>query len=168
MIIRPAGPEDALEIATIHVEAWRVAYRGIVPDDYLRALSIEQRHARWRQILEAGGSVWVAEDGDKAVGWISAARSRDVDASQTTGEIWAVYVDPGHWGKGAGRALCAAAEGELRRQGFTDITLWVLKDNERALQFYVSTGLIRDACEDRIIQLGGKALREVRMRKHFV
>jgi ribosomal protein S18 acetylase RimI-like enzyme len=168
MIVRPAGPEDALGIATIHVEAWRAAYRGIVPDEYLRTLSIEQRHARWRQILEAGESVLVAEDGDKAVGWISAARSRDVDAPQSTGEIWAVYVDPGHWGKGIGRALCAAAEEELRRQGFTEVTLWVLKDNERAQRFYVSTGLIPDACEDRIVQIGGKALREVRMRKHFV
>ena len=155
-------------IATIRVEAWRAAYRGIVPDEYLRTLSIEQRHARWRQILEAGESVLVAEDGDKAVGWISAARSRDVDAPQSTGEIWAVYVDPGHWGKGIGRALCAAAEEELRRQGFTEVTLWVLKDNERAQHFYVSTGLVRDACEDRIVQLRGKALREVRMRKHFV
>jgi ribosomal protein S18 acetylase RimI-like enzyme len=167
MIIRPAGLEDALGIATIHVEAWRVAYRGIVPDEYLRALSIEQRRAGWRQILAAGESVWVAEDGNKVLGWISAARSRDADSSQA-GEIWAVNVDPGHWGKGVGGALCTAAEQELRKQGFTDVTLWVLKDNERALRFYVSNGFIRDVCKDRLIQRGGKALSEVRMRKRFV
>lgn len=165
MIIRPAGPEDALGIATIHVEAWRVAYRGIVPDEYLRSLTIEQRHAGWRRILETEESVWVAAEGDTVLGWISASRSRDVNASQSTGEIWAVYVDPGHWGQGVGRALCAAADEELRKQGFTDVTLWVLKENERALRFYVLTGLIRDVCEDRFVHLGGKALPEVRMRK---
>lgn len=90
MIVRSAQPEDALRIATIHVEAWRVGYRAIVPDEYLRALSIEQRQTVWRQILASGESVWVAEDGGKIKGWISAARSRDVDASQLTGEIWAV------------------------------------------------------------------------------
>jgi ribosomal protein S18 acetylase RimI-like enzyme len=169
MIIRSARPEDALHIAMIHVEAWRVAYRGIFPDQFLRELSIEQRHAGWQQILKAAeASTWVAEDGDTALGWISAARSRDVDAEQSTGEIWAVYVDPGHWSKGVGRALCAAAEQELRTQGFTDVTLWVLKDNERALRFYVSNGFVRDACPDRIIERGGKALNEVRMRKQFV
>jgi ribosomal protein S18 acetylase RimI-like enzyme len=168
MIIRRAGLEDAWGIATIHVQAWRVAYRGIVPDEYLGALSIEQRHAGWRQILEAGESVWVAEDGNEVLGWISAARSRDVDASQSTGEIWAVYVDPGHWRTGVGRALCAAAEQELRRQGFTEMTLWALKDNELARRFYASIGFVRDACEDRIIQLGGKGLHEVRMRKYFI
>jgi ribosomal protein S18 acetylase RimI-like enzyme len=168
MIIRSAKPEDALRIATIHVEAWRVAYRGIIPDEYLRSLSIEQRHAAWQQALEAGHPfTWVAEEGDTAVGWISAAASRDVDASHSTGEIWAVYIDPGHWGEGIGRALCDAAEQELRRRGSTEVTLWVLKDNQRALGFYLSNGFFRDACEDRIIERGGKELREVRLRKQF-
>ena len=169
MIIRPACLADALRIATIHVETWRVAYRGIVPDEFLRALSVEERHVGWQRILKTGESlICVAEDGDIALGWISVGRSRDVDAPLSTGEIWAIYVDPNHWSRGVGRALCAAAEQELRRQGFTDVTLWVLKDNERALQFYVSNGFIRDTCEDRIIELGGKALSEVRMKKQFV
>jgi GNAT superfamily N-acetyltransferase len=94
-----------LRIATIHIEAWRVAYRGIIPDEFLRSLSIEQRHAAWQQALEAGHPfTWVAEEGDVALGWISAAASRDVDAGQSTGEIWAVYIDPSHWGEGIGRA----------------------------------------------------------------
>jgi ribosomal protein S18 acetylase RimI-like enzyme len=168
MIIRSARPEDALLIATIHVEAWRVAYRGIIPDEYLRSLSIEQRRASWQQALEAGHPLtWVAEEGDAALGWISAAASRDADAGQSTGEIWAVYIDPGHWGEGAGRALCDAAEQELRSRGFTEVTLWVLKDNERALRFYASNGFSPDACEDRIIERGGKELHGVRMRKQF-
>jgi ribosomal protein S18 acetylase RimI-like enzyme len=148
MTIRQASPEYALRIATIHVEAWQAAYRGIVPDEYLRSLSVERRYAGWRQILEAAEeSIWVAEDGEMALGWISASRSRDVDAAQTTGEIWAIYVDPICWGKGVGRALFAAAEQELRKRGFTDATLWVLKDNERAVRFYLSIGLVHDACE---------------------
>lgn len=169
MIIRSTRPEDALRIATIHVEAWRAAYRGIIPDEYLCSLSIEKRHAAWQEELEAGNSfMWVAEEGDTALGWISAAASRDVDASQSTGEIWAVYIDPSHWGEGAGRALCDAAEQELRRRGFTEVTLWVLEDNQRALGFYLSNGFFRDACEDRIIERGGKELREVRLRKQFL
>jgi ribosomal protein S18 acetylase RimI-like enzyme len=169
MTIRSARPQDALDIATIHVEAWQVAYRGIVPDEFLRALSIEQRHAVWQRNLEAGESMtWVAKDGDTALGWISAGRSRDVDARQSTGEIWAMYVGPHHWSKGVGHALCATAEQELRTQAFTDVTLWVLKENARALRFYLSNGFIRDACDERTIERGGKALSEVRMKKQLV
>src|SRR5882762_9114245 len=153
MIIRSARPEDALRIATIHVDAWRAAYSGIIPDEYLRSLSIEKRHALWQQDLEAGHPfTWVAEESDSVLGWISAAASRDADASQSTGEIWAVYIDPSHWGEGAGRALCDAAEQELRRRGCTEVTLWVLKDNQRALGFYRSNGFSCDASEDRIIE----------------
>ena len=169
MIVRFARLEDALRIATIHVEAWRVAYRGIVPEEFLRALSIGQRHLTWRKNLETGDSLtWIAEDEDIALGWISAGRSRDAGAQPSTGEIWAVYVDPGHWGKGVGRALCDAAEQELRRQGFTDVTLWVFEENARAQRFYAGTGFVPDPCEDRTIERGGKTLREVRMRKPLV
>lgn len=167
--IRFAQPQDALDIATIHVEAWQAAYRGIVPDEFLRALSIEQRHSVWQENLEAGESLtWIAEDGDTALGWISAGRSRDADARQSTGEIWAVYVGPQHWSKGVGRALCATAEQELRTQGFAEVTLWVLKENERALRFYISNGFILDTDAERIIQRGGKTLGEVRMTKQLV
>jgi ribosomal protein S18 acetylase RimI-like enzyme len=169
MTIRSARLQDALDIATIHVEAWRVAYRGIVPEEFLGSLSIGQRHAVWQRNLEARESLtWVAEDGDSVLGWISAGQSRDADATRSTGEIWAVYVDPHHWSKGVGRELCAAAQQELRMQGFADVTLWVLKDNERALRFYKWNGFTRDACAERIIQRSGKTLPEVRLRKQLV
>ena len=57
MIIRPAGLADAFRIATIHVEAWQVAYRGILADEFLAALSVEERHVGWQRILETGESL---------------------------------------------------------------------------------------------------------------
>lgn len=60
MIVRAALLEDAMRIATIHVEAWQIAYRGIVPDEFLGALSVDQRVAVWRQNLQAKEpSTWV-------------------------------------------------------------------------------------------------------------
>jgi len=130
-------------IATIHVEAWRAAYRGIVPDEFLDSLSIDRREATWREILLTGNeAVWVAQESETIVGWISAAASRDADAGASTGEIWAVYVTPGHWGKGVGRSLCESAERHSRLGGFIEVTLWVLRDNERAVKFYQSNGFI--------------------------
>lgn len=155
-----------MRIATIHVEAWRAAYQGIVADEYLQALSIEQRYEGWRRILGlAEESVWVAEKHETTVGWISASRSRDDDAGQSTGEIWAVYVDPSWWRKGVGRALCGAAEDELVKRGCSDVTLWVLEANERGLRFYDRIGYVRDACADRTEHRGGQVLIEVRLRK---
>jgi len=169
VIQRPAQPDDAFSIATIHVRAWQNAYRGIVPDAFLDSLSIEQRSTVWQQILtqKDAEEVWVAAEGDEIRGWISAAASRDTDAAPSTGEIWAVYVMPGRWRQGVGGLLCEGAEQRLGKQGMKDVTLWVLKDNERALRFYESRGFRIDPGIEKTIVRAGAELREIRMRKHL-
>jgi hypothetical protein len=61
--IRTARVEDAPNIAIIHVHSWRAAYRGIVPDEFLAAISLEKREENWRlELTKSDGRVWVAED----------------------------------------------------------------------------------------------------------
>lgn len=99
-MIRCATPVDARAIATIHVEAWRAAYRGIVPDKYLDSLSIDGREAAWRQnLLAAEASTWAHKNLMPLLGGSQRDRSRDKDAGASTGEIWAVYVAPDVGGK---------------------------------------------------------------------
>jgi len=43
MLLRPAEPRDALEVARVHIGTWQAAYRGLVPDEYLDSLKIEER-----------------------------------------------------------------------------------------------------------------------------
>jgi ribosomal protein S18 acetylase RimI-like enzyme len=167
--IRPATPDDARGITVIHVEAWQAAYRGIVPDDYLDSLSIDARETVWRQILLTGdSSTWVAMESETIVGWISAAGSRDSDAGTSTGEVWAIYVAPARWGTGVGRSLCETAESYLRQQGFSEVTLWVLRDNERAVRFYRSNGFVVDSGHTKTLERGGKTLFEARFRKPLI
>jgi len=166
--IRSATPVDARAIATIHVAAWQAAYRGIVPDEYLRSLSIDGRASAWQQnLLAADSSTWVAQESDAIVGWTSVGPSRDADADTSAGEIWAVYVAPACWGKGVGRSLCVHAEQHLRTEGFIAVSLWVLKDNERAVKFYQSNGFVLDIGATKYIERGGKTLSEVRFTKQL-
>jgi ribosomal protein S18 acetylase RimI-like enzyme len=167
-MIRSAASVDARAIATIHVEAWRAAYRGIVPDEYLDSLSIDDRELAWRHnLLAADTANWVAQESDAIVGWISAGPGRDADTRVSASEIWAVYVAPRYWGKGVGRSLCVHAEQYLRTEGFIEVTLWVLKDNQRAVKFYLSNGFVLDVGVTKEIERGGKTLSEVRFRKQL-
>ena len=119
MVVRQAKLDDAGAIAAIHVHSWQTAYQGIVPSAFLDSLSVEQRENVWRQNLEQETSrTWVAEVGSHVLGWISAARSRDSDALPTTGEVWAIYVDPPYWRRGVGRRLWREAEGHLDLHSF--------------------------------------------------
>jgi len=38
-MIRPALPNDAAEIARVHVDSWRSSYRGLLADEFLDSLS---------------------------------------------------------------------------------------------------------------------------------
>lgn len=163
MVVRRATVDDASAIATIHVTSWQAGYQGIVPEPFLRSLSVEAREARWREILQQEASVtYVVEDPRHIAGWISVGRSRDPEVVPTTGELWAIYVAPADWGRGAGRALWDRGRAHLSESGFLDVTVWVLKDNRRALRFYEAAGFARDG-QERPIEIGGASLPEIRL-----
>jgi len=162
--IRRATPGDARAIAVIHVESSWATYRGLIPDGFLSSFTVERREAGWRQSLEAGEcEVWIAEQGGHPLGWICAGRSRDDDAEPTTAELWAMYVDPSSWRRGIGRALWSEAQSHLDRAGFSRATLWVFRDNGRAIAFYRSVGFTEEAGKAKTRDRGGVALTEIRM-----
>ena len=123
--------------------SWRDAYRGLVPDDYLDRLSVDERERTRREHLEDPSSDWgtlVADDGGRVVGFSTYGPSRDDDATAATGEVPAIYLDPDVVGTGVGRELLAETIVELRAAGFTRASLWVLEGNDRARRFYEKAG----------------------------
>ena len=168
MVVRRATLEDSGAIAEIHVRSWQAAYRDIVPAAFLDSLSVAQRERGWRQILarDTSGTSVVEERGE-VLGWVSAGPSRDADALSSTSELWAIYVAPEHWRRGVGQRLWSAVEDQLRRAGFLDVTLWVLKENTGALQFYHSNGFALDPGIEKTVELGAAVLTEIRLRKQL-
>jgi GNAT superfamily N-acetyltransferase len=143
--VRPAVVDDAEDIARISVHSWRAAYRGFMPDELLDGLDIARRARIQRERLgrlPAGVGVFVAVDGSgQLLGFAQAGEYRDDDG---TGEVYAIYVEPGHWGAGAGRALMAAAVDHLTAAGPRPVRLWALDGNERARRFYERFGYVAD------------------------
>lgn len=141
--IRPGVPGDARDIAQVHVVSWRDAYRGLLPDDFLDRLSVEEREAQrlaWFADPEPGSGILVAEEDGRIVGFASFGPTRDEDVPDGTGEVPAIYVDPAVVGTGVGRRLFKAASAALRDAGFGRATLWVLEANDRARRFYELAG----------------------------
>ncbi|MGA3266336.1 MAG: GNAT family N-acetyltransferase [Verrucomicrobiota bacterium] len=166
MLVCTAQIADAPRIASIHVDTWRAAYRGQIPDVVLDALDVERRTAFWRQRLaETRGSVFVAENDGVVVGFCDLIPSRDKDADpQTVAEIVAIYIHPGHWRAGAGRGLCGHALDEARRRGYKVVTLWVLDSNAGARGFYEAMGFSLDGATKTEKTTDRSDLHEVRYR----
>lgn len=162
MHIRRATPEDAHRIATIHVEAWRAAYRGVVPDSELQRQSVENREAFWSKQLGSGSShTLVAEDRDYVVGWIDFGMCRDADA-QADAEVYAVYLEPTRVRRGIGSALWRSMLEQVRQGGRRRVAVWVLAGNDPARRFYEAMGGRLDEVKDKRELFGGEELREIR------
>jgi ribosomal protein S18 acetylase RimI-like enzyme len=141
MSVREAQPQDAAEVAEIHVRSWQVAYRGLFPDDYLDGLRAEDRMARhtFGDVRPDGPTTLVAVVDAAIRGFVTTGPSRDEDAADA-GEVYALYADPQYWGWGIGRSLIAQARSQLSRQGLATAVLWILAGNERAQRFYRADG----------------------------
>jgi L-amino acid N-acyltransferase YncA len=64
--------------------------------------------------------------------------------------------------RGIGRSLWLTARQRLVQRGFLSATVWVLKDNLRAIRFYRAAGFAEDSTSEKEIVLGGQKLREIR------
>jgi len=107
----------------------------------------------------------VAVEAGRPVGFVGYDRSRDPKSKATTGEIWALYVEPGSWGKGAGLALWDAAREGLLEEGCTEVTMWIPLVNERALRFAEHAGFKRELNTAKTAPVGGVKLEEIRLRR---
>lgn len=115
-----------------------------MPDDYLDTLSAEERAEMWRTALEQPlgprRARFVIEDASGTVTGFILVGPEDGDDETTTGQLFAINVDPDHWGTGAGRVLHDAGVDALSEAGFDRAVLWVHPDNGRARSFYESLG----------------------------
>jgi GNAT superfamily N-acetyltransferase len=134
--LRRAQPDDADEIGEVHVRAWQVGYRGLMPAEFLDGLSSGQRSQWWRRSLTEGdptfGVTKVAVRGGRVVGFASYGEARAQPAadpsgashvshddrdSHPTGELYALNVHPDHWRTGAGMALIVDTHSALAASG---------------------------------------------------
>ncbi len=160
VLIRPGTADDAPGVAAVHVQAWREAYVGIIPQAVLdrrdQTVSVE----RWAGILgDAQGGSWVAVDAEQGiVGWATSGPSRDDDAP-TGLELYGLYVLKACYDRGVGWRLLEAAIGTTE-----PASLWVLKANERARAFYARQGFSADGAEKDVdFQDLGEPVPEIRM-----
>jgi len=156
ILIRRAEPNDAAAIAHVHVQSWRTTYTGIVPDSYLASLDEGERAAHWRDLLEGGMLVLVAERAGEVLGFATGGKSRgglaDCDA-----ELYAIYLLEAEQGTKIGRDLLHELARSLSQDGFRSMEVWVLAKNP-AKGFYERMGA--EYAGSKEIEIGGATLAE--------
>jgi ribosomal protein S18 acetylase RimI-like enzyme len=158
--ICPAGPGDALDLARVHVAAWRETYPGLLPKSYLDAMSV-QRHARqWRRRLMGTREVTLAAEGAGGlVGYCSGGQKGREDG---LAEITTLYILRQAQDAGLGRRLLTDTARVLAARGALSLVIWVLRDNTKARGFYEHLGGKLDAARGEMV--GGRVIPSVAYR----
>lgn len=147
-------PEEIEGKSLVHWQTWREAYDDLLPADFQETMTLEKCRFFSQKYPE---NTLIAMDEKKVVGFISYGNFRD-EAIQA-GEIIALYVLKDYYGKGVSKQLMHAAFVALDQ--FSEIYLWVLKENKRAISFYQKMGFTFDG-QEKILKLG-KPVKELRM-----
>jgi GNAT superfamily N-acetyltransferase len=164
--IRRATVQDAPALGRLNLRVVQAAYGGQMPDEHLDGPRPEEQAAGWERGLSRDRDqdpVLVAQQDDRVVGFAVVGPAQDPEGA---GELYAITVDPDHWGTGAGRALLAAAQAELARLGYAEAVLWVLPGNSRARRFYEVAGWTTDGTQ-RTTEVLGVVVPEVRYQRRL-
>lgn len=144
MIVREATPSDVEDIAKLHAESWRSAYRGILSDAYLKDEVYAERRRLWEErFFAADGKptlVLVAEETDGIAGFLCMFPEEHPLYGSLLDNL---HVAPNATGKGiGGRLLSEAAQRLVKTKALGGLYLWVLARNERARRFYAKAGAV--------------------------
>lgn len=157
--IRPARLEDAEQITQVHIQTWQETYRGMMPDEFLDNIDAKKRIA-WHQNNIGQSGYMLAEESGRILGFIMYGQTRD-SSDPTQGEIWGINLINEAKGRGIGEVLMRRAATELIKNGFQEISLWVVKENESACRFYEVLGGTPDG-HSKDVEIGGKNVSELR------
>ena len=134
IVIRKAEKDDARQIADILVEDWKTAYRGIIDDDYLDSMNVEERY---RRELQRYGIYRVAAAGKEILGF---TWNEIADGEASDCELIALYVRYAKRKSGIGRALFQDSADFFRAAGRKKMIVWCLRENGEARKFYERMG----------------------------
>ena len=192
VVIRVGSAAHAAQIAAVQRETWFAAYEGVIAPEVIDRVTVPDDGARirqsfrtrpWQRLLvavdaDAGDSGSLAPGAPAAGGIVGyAAFGPETDVLNApwpypltadgeggrVAELYALYVRPAWWSTGTGRALMEKVLARSAAAGYRFITLWVLRDNQRARRFYERAGFAPDGATNVLTGLGGVS--EVRYRR---
>ena len=109
---RWSAEADGPGLASVHRNAWRYAYAGIIPGLALERMIARRGPAWWSRMHERGFRALVLDCDGTLAGYATLGRSRS--AGGPSGEIYELYVRPEYQGCGLGRRLFAEARSRPR------------------------------------------------------
>lgn len=139
--LRAASAGDSALVAALHTASWRVAYRTLLPAEYLGERVALEHRTHWDALLsrplQDRGLVLIAEVGREPAGFVSAESADDPAHGALLSSL---HVLAAFQGRGLGKRMIEAVRAWAREQRETRVHLYALEGNHKAIRFYESNG----------------------------
>ena len=139
--IRKVRKGDENILAYIQTESWKAAFAGIIDAETLKkCTNIEKATDMYYRLLnddKGNGYILVAEGTPHCIAYWDAARDAEFAGKA---ELICIHSLPEKWRKGYGSQMMNRVIKDIKAAGFSEVVLWVFKDNTRAKTFYESMG----------------------------
>lgn len=145
MGVRLATINDVKAVSYVHAKTWKYAYVKYIPLEYLNNIADDG----WvpiftKELANNIRDIAVYELDGSITGAVTYEIQHYIEDSNdiSEGEIISLYVLPEYWSKKQGYELTKFAINDLKSQGAKSCYLWVIKQNERAINFYKKFGFV--------------------------
>ena len=147
---RPAGREDLDRIVEI--------YNSTIPSAMVTAdtvpVSVAAREAWFAEHDPVTRPLWVAEEGEVLLGWLSLSSFYGRPAYRATVEV-SLYVDQNHRRRGVGSYLLSEAISCAPRMGIVSLLGFIFGHNQPSLSLFHRFGFSQWGCLPRVARLDG-------------
>ena len=154
-MIRYYEEKDIEQVAKIITEDWKISYKGIIDDEYLKNLDYKDKEKSIREKYQKQKSIVLEEGYIK--GYSRFGENRDEE--KELGELYALYVKADERGKKIGERLLKKTADILSKRGYKEMVIWCLEENKNARKFYEKMG--GKSYKTRNIEIGNKKYPEV-------
>lgn len=140
-MVRDVSEEDLLGIAKVKIDTWKTTYKGIISDEILDKLDLNEQAEKFKELLPAKDDkkFLLAVEVDSAiVGFAAGGIGRDGKYG-VDGEIYAIYVLEEYQNQNIGKYLMKYSIEKLSEMGLISFLVWVLESNPYK-QFYEKLG----------------------------
>ena len=143
VVIRKVQLGDANTLAYIQTESWKAAFDRILDAETLKnCTDIDRAIAMYQRLLNEnkGNGYLLSVDGTPhCIAYWDAARDAELAGKA---EIISIHSLPENWHKGYGSQMMNQVLKDIKEAGYSEVVLWVFRENNRARAFYEANGFV--------------------------
>ena len=138
MNIREANAEDMELIANLYVMNWKKTYVGLLPDNFLNGLTVNDGINKWQEYLtKEKHRIFVAYENENFLGFSACKEDEEL---KNCLYLDSLHVSESSRGKGVGTKLINTVGSYAYIKGYEHMSICIVKGNDNAKRIYKKMG----------------------------